>query len=80
VLCDRRDIVKVSSELAVSRQVLEDVEANLRAKLLECERITAGEFRDLIGATRTYCIPLLDYFDRCGVTVRQGDYRRLRSL
>ncbi len=79
VLCDHGEVVKVSSELVFSRQVLDEVEAKLRAELVERERITAAEFRDLIGATRKYCIPLLDYLDRSGVTVRQGDYRRLRS-
>ena len=40
------------------------------------EQITAAGFRDLISASRKYSIPLLDYFDRSGVTVRSGDYRR----
>ncbi len=79
VLCDRGEVVKVSSDLVFSRPVLDDVESKLRAALAEREKITAAEFRDLIGATRKYCIPLLDFLDRSGVTVRQGDYRRLRS-
>jgi selenocysteine-specific elongation factor len=40
--------------------------------------ITAAAFRDLIGASRKYTIPLLQYYDRTGVTLRVGDVRKLR--
>ncbi len=78
VLCDRGDLVKVSTDLVFRADVVKDAEARLRAYLAKTEQITAAEFRDLISASRKYSIPLLDYFDRSGVTVRTGDYRRLR--
>jgi len=43
------------------------------------EEIEAGTFRDLIGTTRKYSIPLLEHFDRTGVTIRKGDARVLRK-
>ncbi len=79
VLVQRGDLVKVSPELVFSADVLEKIEHRLRRALSDGGSITAAAFRDLIGASRKYSIPLLDYFDRRGVTVRQGDYRRLRS-
>ena len=79
VLCARGQAVKVSSDLVFSSDVVEDVEGRLRNYLAENEQITAAGFRDLISASRKYSIPLLDYFDRSGVTVRSGDYRRLKS-
>jgi len=36
-------------------------------------------FRDHFNTTRKYTIPLLEYFDREGVTVRVGDARRLKT-
>lgn len=39
--------------------------------------VTTGEFKDLFGITRKYLIPLLERFDRTGVTVRKGDVRVL---
>ncbi|MFQ3667275.1 MAG: selenocysteine-specific translation elongation factor [Fimbriimonadaceae bacterium] len=39
---------------------------------------TAGEFRDAFGTSRKYAIPLLEYLDSQGVTLRQGDVRRVR--
>jgi len=31
--------------------------------------------RDLLGSTRKYVLPLLEYFDREKVTLRRGDVR-----
>ena len=39
----------------------------------------AAPFAILIGSSRKYTIPLLEYFDRDGLTIRVGDIRRLKS-
>jgi selenocysteine-specific elongation factor len=55
------------------------------AKLLvEDTRPRGGEvnipaLRDLLGTSRKYMIPLLEYFDTTGITVRRGDKRLLRG-
>ncbi len=41
--------------------------------------MTAAEFRDLIGTSRKYAVPLLEWLDARGVTLRNGDYRTLRK-
>jgi selenocysteine-specific elongation factor len=33
--------------------------------------------KDVLGVSRKYAVPLLNYFDRKGVTVRSGDLRKL---
>jgi len=71
--------VKVAADLAFAYEVVEGVERRMRAHLEQAGEITAAELRDLIGASRKYSIPLLDYFDHTGVTVRSGDLRRLRE-
>lgn len=43
-------------------------------------KIDIPALRDEIGTTRKFLIPLLEYFDAEGVTVRQGDGRRLRGV
>jgi len=40
---------------------------------------TASELRQALNTTRRVVIPLLEKLDRDGVTVRQGDSRRLRG-
>ncbi len=39
--------------------------------------VTAAGFRDQIGAGRKVAIQILEFFDRAGVTVRNGDLRKL---
>ncbi len=33
------------------------------------------QFKDMVGVTRKYAIPLLEYFDREGTTMRSGNVR-----
>jgi selenocysteine-specific elongation factor len=38
--------------------------------------MSMAEFKELTGLTRKYTVPLLEYFDRQGITARHGDVRR----
>ena len=40
-------------------------------------KIDVSAFKDLIGVTRKYAIPLLEYLDRERVTRRMGDVREI---
>ncbi|MBU4173775.1 MAG: selenocysteine-specific translation elongation factor [Actinobacteria bacterium] len=71
-------LVRVSPELYFSRPALEDIEGMLTSAALS-DGITVSDFRKLIGTSRKYALPLLEYFDRVKVTVRVGDKRRLRT-
>ena len=42
--------------------------------------ITPAHVRDRLGLTRKYVIPLLEWADRKGITVRIGDGRRLKEV
>jgi selenocysteine-specific elongation factor len=42
-------------------------------------RLTVSEFRTLTGISRKYAVPLLEFFDATGVTLRTGDVRVLRQ-
>jgi selenocysteine-specific elongation factor len=43
------------------------------------KQMTMAQFRDLIGTSRKYAVPLLEWFDARGITLRSGDYRMLRA-
>jgi len=79
VLEERGLVVRVSPDFIVDAAVATGLEQQLKDFLADNEKITAAGFRDLIGASRKYSIPLLDYFDHSGVTIRSGDYRLLRE-
>ncbi len=40
---------------------------------------TASQFREAAKTTRRYAVPLLEFLDHLGVTVRRGDLRELRN-
>ena len=74
-----RAVVRVAPELYFLADAVDKVKGELRLHLAERSDITPATFRDLFGTTRKYAIPLLEYLDREGVTVRVGDVRRLKK-
>jgi selenocysteine-specific elongation factor len=74
----QQSIVRVSAELYFAIGAIENIKAALTQHLSATGDITPATFRDLFGTTRKYAIPLLEYLDREGFTIRVGDARRLR--
>jgi selenocysteine-specific elongation factor len=71
-------LVKVSEEV-YRRSQIQQIRAQLEEMLRAKGEVTMAEFRDIVGTSRKYCVPLLEWFDATGVTVRAGDVRRLRQ-
>jgi len=65
--------------LAEGVYVHKDVLASARLKMSERkgETIDVAQFKDYFGLSRKVAIPLLEYFDREGVTKRVGDSRQV---
>jgi selenocysteine-specific elongation factor len=79
VLERQRSIVRVGADLYFLSESLDQVKRVLHEQFSERRDITPAMFRDHFNTTRKYTIPLLEYFDREGVTVRVGDARRLKT-
>jgi selenocysteine-specific elongation factor len=73
------DLVRVTPEMYFAAGTVEEVKARLTEYLQKNGEITASAFRDLIGAARKQAVPLLEFFDARGLTVRDGDVRRLKK-
>ncbi len=71
-------VVRVSPELYFSAASLNRVKEKLVGFLSAHGEITAAGLRDMLGISRKFSVPLLEYFDRSGVTLRVGDARKLR--
>ena len=69
----------VTADLYFRGDVIDRLRDDLARQLSTAGSITAAEFRDRYQTSRKYAIPLLEYFDREGLTVRVGDVRRLRK-
>jgi selenocysteine-specific elongation factor len=72
-------VVRVTTDMYFLASSIDQLRATLKKFLTEKGEMTAASFRDLIGSTRKYTIPLLEYFDRDGLTIRIGDVRRLKG-
>ncbi len=77
LLADGGSLVKVTPELSFHREAIERAEKALRSYLEANSEIAVSQFRDVIGSSRKYVVPLLEYFDARRVTRRAGDLRTL---
>ncbi|RME75290.1 MAG: selenocysteine-specific translation elongation factor [Planctomycetota bacterium] len=73
------DLVEVAPGLWFSGEAVQRARAALVEPLAAGEPFSAAAFRDRLGTTRKWAIPLLEYFDRIGVTERRGADRVLRA-
>ncbi|MCA9218201.1 MAG: selenocysteine-specific translation elongation factor [Planctomycetales bacterium] len=73
------DLVEISSDFFIHA----DVERELKEKLIEAmpdgNGLTLSEIREMLQTTRKYAVPICEYLDRTGFTVRDGDLRRIKK-
>jgi selenocysteine-specific elongation factor len=79
VLVDERRLVRIREGLYLHAEPLRQAESRVVAFLRERKEITPQDVKDLLGITRKYAIPLMEYFDTQRLTVRVGDKRVLRE-
>ena len=77
-LVELGELVAVSPEVAFRKLDYELMTKRIRENLLQKGQITAAEVRDLFGTSRKYALALLEHLDAIGITIRDGDFRRLR--
>ncbi len=79
VLVEGKKLVRVKESLFFHAEALEAIQDKLVALLRERKEIGPGDVKDLLGISRKYAIPLLEYFDGRRVTQRVGERRVLRG-
>ena len=72
-------VERVDQERYALKQALEEFRRAVEETLHELGAATPAQFRDRLGLTRKYLIPLLEWADRRGITSRKGDTRVLRA-
>jgi len=73
------DLVTVSDEVVFRKTDFETMVENVRQALQQKGQISLGEVRDLLNTSRKYVQALLEHLDAVGMTVRDGDFRRLKK-
>lgn len=79
VLVEGKKLVRVKESLFFHTAALEAIQDKLVALLRERKDIGPADIKDLLGISRKYAIPLLEYFDGRRVTQRVGERRVLRG-
>jgi selenocysteine-specific elongation factor len=70
-----RVLVKLSDDLVFHHTALDGLRQLMATQKSKTPKIDVPTFKDLIGVTRKYAIPLLEYLDQQRVTRRVGDER-----
>jgi selenocysteine-specific elongation factor len=79
LLVEGRKLVRVRESLFFHAKALEAIQDKLVAMLRERKDIGPADIKDLLGVSRKYAIPLLEFFDARRVTTRVGERRVLRG-
>jgi selenocysteine-specific elongation factor len=66
-------------DLFFHKAAVDELRARLTAHLTAHTQITPQEWKELVGATRKFAIPLAEHFDAEKLTLRVGDLRKLRG-
>jgi selenocysteine-specific elongation factor len=73
------ELVRVTSEFFFSRPAIDELRRRLLAHLREYGSIDPSAYKDLVGQTRKFTVPLMEYFDTEKLTIRRGNVRVLRG-
>ncbi len=73
----RGALVRVEHDLFLDARAVEQAVDRIRTQLEGREGLSPGDFREVLGVSRRHLIPLLEYFDRVGVTAGGPSGRRV---
>jgi selenocysteine-specific elongation factor len=72
-------LVQLGDQVLLHQDWVAYSKAALETYLRDAPSIRSADFKDLLGTSRKFAIPLLEYWDRMGLTRRVGDERVLRE-
>ncbi len=70
-------LIFVGESIVMHKKMVEQAKEKLIQFLKSNKEIRISQFRDLLGASRKYVLPLLIYFDTHNITIKRGDVRIL---
>ena len=72
-------VVQVEADRYYGREAVEEMVAQLKGELTPGRSYAPAELKGVLGSSRKYLIPFLEFCDRNGVTERRGEGRMLRQ-
>ena len=79
LLCEEERIVLIAPGFYLDTDTAAEVRRRVVERMSDGSSLSMSELRDLLGTTRKYAVPIGEYLDRIGLTLREGDARRLRE-
>ena len=79
ILREHQKLIQVEEGLLFHREALERAREILVNFIRQEGKLESVRFKYLLDTTRKFALPLLDYFDRAGVTRRVGNTRYLKA-
>jgi selenocysteine-specific elongation factor len=76
LMTNEKKLVRINDSLFMTAPVYDEMISLLRAFFAKQPSMTVAEFRDILGTTRKYALPFLEYLDSHKITLRVGDVRK----
>jgi selenocysteine-specific elongation factor len=70
------ELVRIG-DFHLTRRQAKDIRVKVRDAIVSRGPVTVAEIRDLLGTSRKYAVPLCEWLDQTGATIRRGDTRVL---
>jgi selenocysteine-specific elongation factor len=77
-LVELGQLKQLTADVIFRTEDYEQMVAKVRAFISEKGQMTVADARDLFDSSRKYMLALMEHLDASGVTVRDGDFRKLR--
>jgi selenocysteine-specific elongation factor len=76
IMASKGRLVRINDALYLTSGSYDKMIDGLRRFFNEKAEMSVGEFRDILGTTRKYALPFLEYLDSNKITLRVGDVRK----
>jgi selenocysteine-specific elongation factor len=79
VLLSQGKLKQISPDVVFTPDSYQKMVAEISTKIKDDGPVTVAQVRDLFGSSRKYMLAFLEKLDEEGVTIREGDIRRLKE-
>ncbi|HCL00519.1 MAG TPA: hypothetical protein DHW42_10510 [Candidatus Marinimicrobia bacterium] len=76
-LLDQKRVVQIDKDKILHAGIVEKGKSLIREFFSKRESATISELKEVLQTSRKWAIPILNYYDRIGLTVRRGDQRTI---
>jgi len=75
VLKGLEKVIDIGEGLWSNRLKIDEISGKLKQHFANSDKLSVVNFKNITGLTRKSAIPLLEYFDRQNITIRDGNER-----